>query len=82
MAKKKPIKRGPKGGKKHTPGRDHDAKSRARKRKKRQKQAEQTRIKRRVELAAAWDSWDNFSPDQKKMLQDLKPKEPRPSDDT
>ena len=83
MAKKRknPLKRGPKGGKKHTPGRDHDRKSRKGKDAKRQKRAR----KRRDALAdlarQQWRVWDSLSSEQKKMRDELRPSLPRPTDE-
>jgi hypothetical protein len=73
--------RGPKGGKKHTPGRDHDGKS-AKKKKKRfaRKQAE----KRREQEERArndWVEWDSYTDEQRRLLWPYRPKMPRPSDE-
>lgn len=82
MAKKrkKPLERGPKGGKKHTPGRDHDSKSRRRKDRRRVDKAR----RRREELDAAarkqWKEWDELGAAKQKMLPELRPNLPRPSD--
>ena len=56
MAKKKPVKRGPKGGMKHTPGRGHDRKSRSRKDKKRVKKARQRREELEAEACRQWEA--------------------------
>jgi hypothetical protein len=79
MAKKKS--RGPRGGVKHQPGRGHDRKSQAaRKREFARKQ----RQKREIEdddLRQRWAVWDRLTEDQKKLLPELEPDEPRPPDD-
>jgi len=78
---KKPIKRGPKGGRKHTPGRGHVRKSAGAKKRRYKKRA---RKKRQADLEAlrkAWAQWDALPADVQKMRPDLKPTEPRPTDD-
>ena len=63
MAKKrkKPLTRGPKGGKKHTPGRDHDRKTKPRKRKKFAAEAERRREELRQEAKRQWELWDSLN---------------------
>jgi hypothetical protein len=80
MAKrrKKPLNRGQKGGKKHTPGRGHDRKSRERKDERRRSKARKLREALRAEAARQWAVWDSLMSDQKKFRDDLRPKLPRP----
>jgi hypothetical protein len=80
MAKrrKKPLNRGPKGGKKHTPGRGHERKSRKRKDERRRSKARKLREALRAEAARQWAVWDSLMSDQKKFRDDLRPKLPRP----
>lgn len=75
------IKRGPKGGRKHTPGRGHDAKSGPRKRKRFAKRAAQKRAAERRNLIEQWERWELLSDDVKRMRPELKPTAPRPDDD-
>jgi hypothetical protein len=79
--KGKPIKKGPKGGRKHTPGRDHDSKSGAAKRK---RFAKKKRRQREIDLTQCreqWKLWDSLSEAARKLRPDLYPDCPRPSDD-
>lgn len=82
MAKKrkKPLARGPKGGKKHTPGRDHDGKSRVAKDRRRRAKAEAKRAALEAEARRQWAVWDRFDTFQKKLLHDQRPTLPRPPD--
>jgi hypothetical protein len=82
MAKrrKKPLTRGPKGGKKHTPGRGHDRKSRNQKAKRLVAKAARKREQLRREAAEQWRVWDSLSDDAKKLRPELAPKHPRPTD--
>jgi hypothetical protein len=84
MAKKrkKPPARGPKGVKKHTPGRDHDRKSGSARKKRFSKKARQRREARRKEAERQWTVWDNMSEDERKWRKELFPKYPRPADDS
>jgi hypothetical protein len=75
-----PFKRGPKGGKKHTPGRGHDRKSRQRKKKRFAKKAQRNRELARKEAEEAWKLWDSLPDDVKRFRTELKPKMPRPTD--
>jgi len=81
MKRKKPLKRGPKGGKKHTPGRDHDRKSHRSKAKRFGKKAQRLREEALREAERQWRVWDSLSEEQKKFLEDLRPKLPRPAND-
>lgn len=83
MAKKrkKPLPRGPKGGKKHAPGRDHDRKSRAGKDSRRIKKARKRREELDARARKQWAVWDSLTADKKKMLPELYPTLPRPTDE-
>lgn len=83
MAKKrkKPLARGPKGGKKHTPGRDHDSKSRRSKDRGRVEKARRLREERDAETRRRWDEWDALGSTVQKMRPDLRPNDPRPADE-
>jgi hypothetical protein len=77
---KKPIKRGPKGGKKHTPGRGHTRKSEGPKKKRFQKTAKKKRKARDEAARQAWKLWDSLPDDVKKRRPELEPTMPRPDD--
>ncbi len=77
--RKQPLERGPKGGKKHTPG--HDRKSRARKDPRREAKARQRREELKAEARRQWAIWDSLTSEQQKLLSDLKPSLPRPDDE-
>jgi hypothetical protein len=67
--------------KKHTPGRGHRRKSDPQKQEKWQKKAARQREAARRALQEAWERWDRLSDEKKKLLRELKPKKPRPTDD-
>lgn len=73
-------KKGPKGGIKHTPGRDHTRKSGPRKKKRFQRKAAKRRQAKHDDLREQWDEWDSLPPDVQKLLPEKKPKLPRPND--
>jgi hypothetical protein len=75
-----PFKRGPKGGKKHTPGRGHERKSADKKQERFKKKALREREQKRKILEEEWKVWDSLSDGAKKLQPELKPKEPRPPD--
>ena len=77
--RKKPLKKGPKGGRKHTPGRDHDGKSHQKKADRFRRKAKQRRDARRSIAARQWQVWDALSDEQKKFREDLRPTLPRPN---
>jgi hypothetical protein len=77
---KEPIKRGPKGGRKHTPGRGHAHKSVKRKKKNIRKRAQKKRQAKEQVARQAWEVWDSLSAEQQKLRYDLKPDMPRPDD--
>jgi hypothetical protein len=74
-------KRGPKGGVKHTPGRDHARKSGAQKKKRFQRKAAQKRQAGQEDLQKRWDEWDALPPEVQKLRPEMKPKQPRPTDE-
>lgn len=73
--------RGPKGGRKHQPGRGHDRKSKPQSRARFTKRARRKRLLEMEALRKAWELWDGLSADAKKILKGLKPKKARPSDE-
>jgi hypothetical protein len=77
---KKPIERGPKGGRKHTPGRGHNRKSESQKKNRFTRKAERQRDEAVEAAREAWTEWDALSDDAKKLLPEKRPKEPRPED--
>lgn len=83
MAEEEPKKKtGPKGGKKHQPGRDHDSKS-ARSRKKRfARKAARKRRQQDEDARKAWEAWDALPDEVKQLLgPSAQPQMPRPSDE-
>ncbi len=76
--RKKTIKKGPKGGTKHTPGRDHDRKSRQKKAARFRKKAQRRRDALRADAERQWQVWDSLSDEQKRFREDLRPTLPRP----
>src|SRR4051794_23491764 len=71
-------KKGPRGGRKHTPGRDHTRKSqKAKKNRFRRKRAKQ-REEGREDLEKQWQEWDALPPEVQKLRPELKPAQPRP----
>jgi len=75
-------KRGARGDVKHTPGRDHARKSGAQKKKKRfEKNAAVKRRARREDLRKQWEAWDALPPEVRRLRPELKPKQPRPTDE-
>jgi hypothetical protein len=73
-------KRGPKGGRKHKPGRGHDRKSAPKKKRKFRRQAEREREAVHELARRQWEHWDALSDEKKKLLRDLRPKFPRPEE--
>jgi len=65
--------------KKHTPGRGHRRKSDPEKAQRFQRKAARQREAAQKALKEAWERWDRLSEEQKKLLPEFKPKEPRPS---
>lgn len=72
------IRRGPKGGRKHTPGRGHDRKSRRAKGKKFRKEAERKRRALEEEARRQWAKWDRMSEFERRLFPEEKPALPRP----
>lgn len=70
-------KKGPKGGVKHTPGRDHTRKSGPQKKKRFQKKVAKKRQTKKDELQKQWDEWDSLPTEVQKLRPDLEPKLPR-----
>jgi hypothetical protein len=75
-------KRGPKGAIKHTPGRDHARKSAQSKRKRFERKATKKRKNELADLRRQWEVWDALSADARSLRPELKPKGPRPTDET
>ncbi len=67
-AEEEPIKRGPKGGKKHRPGRGHDRKSGRSKKRRFSRKATKKRQQEEEEAKKAWEAWDRLSDDVKRLL--------------
>jgi hypothetical protein len=84
VAQQKPSekKKEPKGSAKHTPGRGHTRKSGPQKRKRYQKKAAGRRQAKQVGLQKQWDDWDALPPDVQRLRPELKPKLPRPKDES
>jgi hypothetical protein len=79
--KGKPIKKGPKGGRKHTPGRDHNSKSgAAKKRRFARKKILQLQFDQK-KCREQWEIWDSLSEDARKLRPELTPDCPRPTND-
>lgn len=76
-----PVPRGPKGGKKHTPGRDHARKSQHSKRKRYRKKREREREEELERRREHWRVWDSLDAERKKLRPDLEPDCPRPDDE-
>jgi hypothetical protein len=79
-SKPKPTKNGPKGGRKHTPGRDHTRKSGAAKKRRFAKKKQRQREDEQEQCRDQWEIWDSLSEDAKKLRPDLYPDCPRPTD--
>jgi len=78
-AKKRPIKRGPKGGKKHQPGRGRDRKSSLAKKQRFARKAAKKRQDQNGDARTAWEEWDKLPDDEKRLLGPAgEPKMPRP----
>ena len=81
MASQQPPKkkRGPKGGIKHKPGRDHDLKSAASKKRRFARKAAQKRQRDEQEAPQVWQAWDALPDEVKRLLGPAaQPKIPRP----
>lgn len=76
------INRGPKGGKKHTPGRDHNKKSNDQKRRRFREKRRKRAIQRDDEARRQWKEWDELTDEQRRLLGPAHaPKMPRPKDE-
>jgi hypothetical protein len=80
--KRRDKKRGPRGGIKHRPGRGHDRKSRPHAKERFRKKAAAKKAREEKSLRRTWHVWDSLTEDKPKMRPDLKPNEPRPSNET
>jgi hypothetical protein len=74
--------RGPRGGVKHQPGRGHDSKSQSERKKQFARRQSRKRQAEDEDLKQRWAVWDRLTEDQRKLLPDLEPAEPRPVDDS
>lgn len=82
MPKKEPIPRGPKGGRKHRPGRGHAAKSDLEKKNKFKKRRSRRKEEQEELASQAWAEWDSKSDELKNLLgPSAAPKMPRPKDE-
>ncbi len=75
-----PIKRGPRGARKHQPGRGHDRKSRPSKTRRQKRRAARKRQLLLEEARRQWALYDRLSKDAKWLLKLPKPTLPRPDD--
>jgi hypothetical protein len=76
------IKRGPKGGKKHKPGRGHDRKSGRRQKERYRRRMRNRKSERDEEARRHWEKFDQLSDEQRKLLGSKGvPKLPRPKDE-
>src|SRR5438552_2298094 len=64
----RPIRKGTKGGKKHTPGRGHTRKSQPHKTKRFEEKAARKRKQQHEEARRLWDAYDRLSNDVKRLL--------------
>ena len=79
VAGRKPIKRGPKGGEKHQPGREHDRKSSRARKKRFARKAANKGQQQDEDARGAWEEWDKLPDDVKRLLGPAgEPKLPRP----
>jgi hypothetical protein len=75
--------RGPRGGKKHTPGRGHASKSQPAKKPRIGRRKVRRRREREEEARRQWDAYAKLPEETKKLLgKKGKPKLPRPKDET
>jgi hypothetical protein len=81
MEERSKKKRGPKGGMKHRPGREHDRKSAPHRKRKFQRRAKRERPEIHELARRQWEQWDALSDEKKKLPWDLRPKIPRPEGD-
>ena len=81
MPEPEEIVRGPKSGRKHTPGKGHIRKSGPQKRKRFARRAVQKRKQERLTLLEKWLRWERLPEEVKRLRPELKPIEPRPTDE-
>lgn len=74
------INRGPKGGRKHQPGRGHDKKSVKAKKDKYRKNAIEKRRQDEAELRRRWQEWDSLPPFVQRQRPELKPDKTLPDE--
>ncbi len=75
----KPIKRGPKGGKKHEPGHGHARKSSRAKKKRFARKAARKQKQEEEDARKAWKEWDGLPDEVKRLLGPAgEPRMPRP----
>ncbi len=79
MAEEEPKKKGPKGGKKHQPGRGHDRKSAKAKTNRFMRKAEAKRLRRDEQAKREWEQWEALSDGAKKFFDP--PSMPKPCDE-
>jgi hypothetical protein len=68
--------------KRHTPGRDHVRKSGPRKKKRFQQKAAKKREEEKQTVQADWNLWESLPPEVQKLRPDLRPRLPRPIDES
>ena len=77
-----PIKHGPKGGRKHKPGRGHERKSSKAKKERFARKAAKKRQQQDADARRAWQEWDELPNDVKRLLGPAgQPKVPRSHDE-
>jgi hypothetical protein len=80
-AERKPAGRGPRGGKKHQPGRGHERKSARAKKKRFARKAAEKQRQQDADARKAWAEWDRLPDDAKRLLGPAgQPRIPRPHD--
>ena len=78
-AEEKPIERGPKGGRKHRPGRGHDRRSSREKKKRFARKAAKKHRQQDEEAREEWAEWDALPDEVKQLLGPAaEPEMPRP----
>ena len=81
-AEGKPIKRGPKGGKRHQPGHGHDRKSSGPKKKRFARKVAKKGRQQDQDARKAWEAWDKLPDNVKRLLGPAgQPTMPRPRDE-
>lgn len=72
------ARRGPKGGKKHTPGRDHARKSARKKKKQFQRKAAGRKQAANEAAQRQWAEWDQMTEFERRLFPEKQPIAPRP----